>query len=201
MVLEEDINYKEEIKKCFKDLKSVKTFYKQIPNLLTLSRAVGGPIVGTIFLLGHPVAAVLFLSLLLLTDMFDGKLARIFGVVSKFGADLDAFCDKIMFLGLSIPLLVYPAVLINFIFEGIISLINVVGRINGLDTRTVFSGKVKTCFLSMMLGSGYLVKYFNIPVSLLNVLVGLTFFTQGIAVCNYVKKYKEMECEKKEKIE
>ena len=122
------------------------------------------------FLMGYPVAGVIATALLCFTDMIDGKLARKWNVVSKFGADLDAFCDKIMFLGLSIPLLVgNPIVILNFMLEGIISLINVLGRINGLNTKTVFSGKVKTWFLLTMLGVGYLVQYLNLPVNFLNV--------------------------------
>ena len=100
MVKEYLEKHKEEIKNCIEDLKNKDTWYKQIPNLLTFSRAIGGPIISTIFLLGHPVAGTILTASLLLTDLIDGKLARRFGVVSSFGADLDAFCDKIMFLGL-----------------------------------------------------------------------------------------------------
>lgn len=190
--------YKEEINKCLKDLKSIKTFYKQIPNLLTFSRAFFAPFVSTMFLTGHPIVGVVSTILLFLTDMVDGKLARKWDVVSKFGADLDAFCDKIMFLGLSVPLMINnPVILLNFIFEGVISLINIVGRINGLDTKTVFSGKVKTCFLLVMLGIGYLVQYLNVPVALLNTMVGLTFVSQGVAIVDYIKEYNRMNNEKK----
>lgn len=198
VVLENKINYKEEIKKCLNDMKSIKTFYKQIPNLLTFSRALFGPVVSILFLMGFPVAGVISTMLLFLTDMIDGKLARKWEVVSKFGADLDAFCDKIMFLGLSVPLLVgNPVIFLNFILEGVISLINVIGRINDLDTKTVFSGKVKTCLLLVMLGVGYLVQYLNVSVSFLNMLVGLTAVSQGVAISDYIKEYKRMNKIKK----
>jgi len=198
VVLKEEIDYKKEIKKCFDDMKNIKTFYKQIPNLLTFSRALFGPFVSVMFLMGHPIVGVISTAMLCFTDMIDGKLARKWNVVSKFGADLDAFCDKIMFLGLSIPLLVgNPLVLLNFILEGIISLINVLGRINGLDTRTVFSGKVKTCFLLVMLGVGYLVQYLNVPVMYLNTMIGLTFISQGIAISDYIKEYHRLDIDKK----
>lgn len=197
MVENNIINYKEELGKCINDLKHVKTFYKQIPNLLTLSRAIGGPVISAMFLTGHPILGVISVILLFLTDMVDGKLARHWDIESKFGADLDAFCDKIMFLGLSIPLMVTnPLVILNFILEGVISLINVLGRINGLDTKTVFSGKVKTCFLLSMLVVGYLVQYLNVPVSLLYTFVGLTFLSQSVAVKDYIKEYKRMSDEK-----
>ena len=201
MVLDEEINYKEEFKKCLKDFSSFKTFYRQIPNLLTFSRALGAPVISFLFLKGYLRIGIISTLFLFLTDAIDGKLARKWEVESKFGADLDAFCDKIMFLGLSIPLLMSnPIVLINFISEGIISLINVVGRINGLNTKTVFSGKVKTWFLSFMLGMGYLVKFFKFPTFALNLMVGLTFISQGVAVFDYIKEYKIMKKEKNEKI-
>lgn len=193
MVLEDNINYKVEIKKSLNDMKSFKTFYKQIPNLLTFSRALFGPFVSFMFLMGHPIIGVVATAMLCFTDMIDGKLARKWNAVSKFGADLDAFCDKIMFLGLSIPLLVgNPMVFLNFILEGIISLINVVGRINGLNTKTVFSGKVKTWFLLSMLGVGYLVQYLNVPVAFLNTMVGLTFISQGISIGDYIMEYRRL---------
>ena len=199
MVLKEDVDYKKELKKCIDDIKNIKTFYKQIPNLLTFSRALFGPFVSCMFLMGYPVAGVIATALLCFTDMIDGKLARKWNVVSKFGADLDAFCDKIMFLGLSIPLLVgNPIVILNFMLEGIISLINVLGRFNGLDTKTVFSGKVKTWFLLTMLGVGYLVQYLNVPVNFLNIMVGLTFVSQSIAISDYVKEYKKLNAEKED---
>lgn len=198
MVSKDEINYKKEIKKCFDDMKSIKTFYKQIPNLLTVSRALFGPFVSVMFLMGYPIVGVIFTAVLCFTDMIDGKLARKWNVVSKFGADLDAFCDKIMFLGLSIPLLVgNPIILLNFVLEGIISLINVIGRINGLDTQTVFSGKVKTWFLLIMLGVGYLVQYLNVSVNFLNIMSVLTFISQGISIIDYIKEYHILNDEKK----
>lgn len=201
MVLEYIEKYKEEIKKCIEDLKRKDTAYRQVPNLFTFSRAALSPVSSILFLTGHPVFGVIFTASLLSTDLFDGKLARKWDVQSKFGADLDAFCDKIMFLWLALPLVVSnPIVLFNFLFEGAISLVNVFGRMKGLDTKTVFSGKVKTCLLSLMLISGYLVHFLNLPVSVLNTLVGFTFVSQGIAFTNYISEYKRMNNEKMSEI-
>lgn len=193
-------NYKKEIMKCINDLKNKNTVYKQIPNLLTFSRAALIPISSILFLTNHPIIGIIYTVLIEATDLFDGRLARKWNVQSKFGADLDAFCDKVMFLSLSIPLIIsYPLVLINFLLEASISIINVIGRIKGLNTKTVFSGKVKTCFLSLMLISGYLVKFFELPLPALNILIGITFITQIIALINYIKEYKKMNKEHKSK--
>ena len=85
-----------------------------------------------------------------------------------------ALADKIMFLGSSIPLLGnIPMLIFNFIMEGIISSINVFGRMKGLNTKTVLSGKIKTVSLALTLISGYLVYFFEMSASILNLLIGL----------------------------
>lgn len=202
MVLEYINKYKEEIKGCIEDLKHKETFYRQVPNLLTFSRSIGSIPIGIMFLNGNVIMGIIFTGLLLSTDYFDGKIARKWNIQSKFGADLDAFCDKIMFLGLSLALIVNnPVILFNFMLEGMISLVNVVGRINGLDTRTVFSGKVKTCLLSLTLIYGYMVQFFNMPVSVLNVLVSMTLGGQCVALGSYVREYHRLSKEKNDKKE
>lgn len=153
-------NYMVEFKKCFEDLKHKETFYKQIPNLLTVSRAVGMIPVNILFLTGNMVPGMILLGLLLSTDFFDGKIARKYGIVSKFGADLDAVCDKIMAVGLMLPLLFdLPLLIFNGLLEVLIASFNVMGRLEGIDTKTLFSGKVKTWFLSLTLALGYLAKF------------------------------------------
>jgi len=190
--------YQDDFNNCINDLKNIKTWYKLIPNLLTISRPIGMIPANILFFTGNVIPAVVLTGVLLLTDLFDGKLARKWNVQSKLGADLDAVGDKIMFLGMALPLLVSsPVMIVNILFEGIIALVNVIGRIKGLDTKTVYSGKVKTWFLSLTLGIGYLVQFFNVPISILQVLVALTSITQGIALSDYVGKYKEMEFHKK----
>ena len=197
MVSEYLKNYKNEIKKCINDLKHKDTFYKQIPNLLTFSRAIGMIPVNILLLTGHIYTGIGLIVGLLITDFFDGKLARELGVQSKFGADLDAVCDKLMFLGLAIPLMVNTPILIaNFILEGIISYINVLGRIKGFDTKTVFAGKIKTWFLSVTLFMGYLFQFFGLNSLWFNILASMTIGTQVITVDNYLKEYNNMKLSK-----
>lgn len=190
--------YSDDFSNCREYLKSIKTWYKLIPNLLTISRPIGIIPANILFFTGNVVPAILLTGCLLLTDLFDGKLARRWDVQSKLGADLDAVGDKIMFLGMALPLMISnPIMVSNVLFESAIALVNVLGRLKGLDTKTVYSGKVKTWFLSLTLGVGYLVKFFNLPVSILQTLVSLTAISQGIALSDYVGKYKEMELKNK----
>ena len=102
------------------------------------------------------------------TDFFDGKLARKLGVTSKLGADLDAVGDKITFLCLVFPLLsLSPVLFMNLGFEVLIAALNMHWSLVGLNTQSNMSGKVKTWFLSGTLLSGYLSKFFNLPIKIL----------------------------------
>ena len=192
--------YKGDFDNCINYMKNIKTWYKLIPNLLTVARPIGMIPVNILFFTGNIIPALVLTGGLLITDFFDGKLARKWNVQSKLGADLDAVGDKIMFLGLVLPLLVnYPVLLINLLGEVFITAVNVKGRIDGLDMKTVFLGKVKTWFLSLTLGLGYLVHFFNVPV---NALRGLSIIT-GVSQCFTIQEYiylRNILINKKEKL-
>lgn len=187
-------HYKEEFKKCINDLKHKKTFYKQIPNLITISRPLGMIPANILFFTGHKVFALVLTTLLLSTDFIDGKLARKWNVQSNLGADLDAVGDKIIFLGMSLPLILSNHLfIINVLLELAISYINIKGRIHELDTKTVYFGKVKTWFLSATLVAGYLTHFFNLPLSIFITFMIGTSINQSIALHEYISNYKKMK--------
>lgn len=190
-MIKENLNeYKEEFKKCINDLKNRKTMYKQIPNLITIARPIGIIPANILFFTGHPILAIILTGLLLTTDLIDGKLARKWNVQSKLGADLDAVGDKIMFLGMSLPIIVSnPIMIINILLEGAISYVNVLSKLKGLNPKTVYSGKVKTCFLSAALLTGYLSSVFGITNNIFKILVGLTCISQSITLYDYITKH------------
>lgn len=201
MVKEYMKRYRDDFDNYVNYMKNFKTWYKLIPNLLTVSRPLGVIPVNILFFTGNIVPAVILTGGLLLTDLFDGKLARKWEVTSKLGADLDAVGDKVMFLGLALPLLLsVPGLAVNFLLEAGIAGVNVYGRLNNLDTKTVYSGKVKTWFLSLTLLSGYLVQFFNIPKIIFNILMLITCFVQGCALSDYILNYKKMKFDKKKDI-
>ena len=88
-------NFFKEARKNLNDLKSSKTAYKQIPNLLTFSRAIAPIFINILFFLGNIPGALAVCGLTFLTDAFDGVIARKLNIQSEFGADLDAICDKV----------------------------------------------------------------------------------------------------------
>ena len=191
--------YKDDFDNYLGYAKNIKTWHKLIPNLLTIARPIGMIPANILFFTGNVVPALILTVCLLITDYFDGKLARKWNVQSKLGADLDAVSDKIMFLGLALPLLVsYPVVLINILGEALIAAVNVKGRINGLDMKTVFSGKVKTWLLSFTLGLGYLVQFFHLPVSILRLSSLVAGASQCVALNDYISMYNEKLKEKEE---
>lgn len=192
--------YKEEIKRCFNDLKHRDTFYKQIPNLLTASRALGMIPVNILFFTGNSFLAIILIGILLSTDFFDGKIARKYNIVSEFGADLDAVCDKIMVLGLVLPLLFKsPVLILNLIFEGLITSVNVLGRTKGLDTKTLYIGKVKTWFLSLTIFLGYLLQFVNVSNMIMLGSSLVTFIAQSFTFNEYLLQYDKMIKERKRK--
>lgn len=197
MLKEQLIKYKNDFDNIKKDLKNIKTWYKQIPNLLTISRPIGMIPANILFFTGNVVPAVVLTGCLLLTDLFDGRLARKWNCQSKLGADLDAVGDKIMFLGMALPIVASnPLILINVVLEGAISYINVLGRLQDMDTKTVYSGKLKTWFLSILLLMGYITKFFRIPNMILDIIMAITCVSQGITLSDYVNEYKKMKQEK-----
>ena len=76
---------------------------KQIANIVTVSRGIL-----SVPLLFLPLSSVWFYTIYLfcgLTDMVDGRIARITGAASRFGARLDTVSDFIFLLVCSVRLL------------------------------------------------------------------------------------------------
>lgn len=195
------INYKNEIKKCLNDFKSIKTVYKQIPNILTVIRAVGIIPVNILYFTGNIIPAIIMCVVMFLSDFFDGKIARKYNIISEFGAKLDAVCDKVMFIGLSIPLLCNKLLLIvNLLFEMCIGGINVLNEKKGYDPKTVLSGKIKTWMLFITLGMGYLSLVLNVMPIIFILLVMGTGIIQGFTLCEYIKYYKNSKNKEEENI-
>lgn len=192
--------YKKEFKEALNDLKSIKTVYKQIPNILTFMRLVLSLPMGILYFI-NPVISIIGISFLWATDAVDGKIARKLKIQSKLGADMDAVADKFMFLASAIPLLsISPFLGVNFLLEGTIAAVNVMGRMKNINTKTVLSGKIKTVFMAITLVLGYLVRFFGISSIGFHCLVGLTTWLQLFALKDYINEYDRMSCEMDDKV-
>ena len=87
-----------------------------IANILTFSRLLATVPLVYLLLNGYDLLTMFLLLLALLTDIFDGMVARKFNQVTQIGATLDPIIDKIL----------YISMLLSFIFLGYISSIGVI---------------------------------------------------------------------------
>ena len=103
------INYNKNKKQYLETLKNEKNFInrikKRIPNILTKSRILTPLIILPTVLTGNFLLSTIIISLLGITDFFDGFLARKWNATSEYGRKLDAISDKMYALGVLIPLI------------------------------------------------------------------------------------------------
>src|SRR3954464_8967172 len=81
-------------------------FGKFIPNALTLLGLCTGATAIRFALSGHWQAAVIAIGVAAVLDTLDGRIARLLGLESKFGAQLDSLADLVSF-GIAPAVLVY----------------------------------------------------------------------------------------------
>ncbi len=179
-----------ELKVNIKDLKSIKTAYKQIPNLLTFSRAIAPIPINILFFTGNIPMALIICGLTFLTDAFDGAIARKLNVQSQFGADLDAICDKLLIAGIALPIIIInPFMLINVLLEVLISITNIKAKLNNKNPKSSLLGKAKTWILSLTILSGYIISLLNINLNLLNSILMIipAVISQNATYISYLK--------------
>ena len=68
-----------------------------IPNILTLVNMFLGFMAIGLILNGHPLKAGVFVLIAGLFDVFDGKIARMLGIESRFGMEFDSMADTVSF--------------------------------------------------------------------------------------------------------
>ncbi len=180
--------YKKRIKDALNDFKSIKTVYKQIPNILTSTRLFSPFILMPFFISGNLMSIIVAIALIASTDFFDGLLARKFNVTSELGKDLDAVSDKVFALTLIAPLVLQnPLYLTNVILELFIGISNLQAEFNNKKPKTIFIGKVKTASLSLNIILGYLNLIFSINPIILSIVFSSTIVLQLISTYKYIK--------------
>ena len=121
---------------------------EKIPNILTMIRIICTPIIIVLGIMGKMNLVIILAIISALTDLFDGKLARKWNVVSVLGAKLDAFADKIFAIGLTASLVTHIKLIpIILILEIIIGVSNLYYYKKTNITRSLMIGKIKTTFL------------------------------------------------------
>jgi CDP-diacylglycerol---glycerol-3-phosphate 3-phosphatidyltransferase len=127
------------------------------PNLLSASRAVAGPLF--IIFYAHDVGLAGYLALVVwavVSDLFDGILARKMGQVTELGGAIDAGCDKIFAACMAISLLpsLWPLnILAFFVLDGTLATLAIIlyqakkrGAYQGnAQVKANWLGKTKFC--------------------------------------------------------
>lgn len=180
-------NFIDDYKVFLEDVKkSDNKIKKVIPNLLTFSRLFAPFVILPATLFGSFPLAVTFAGLFALTDAFDGFLARKWNATSEFGRNLDPICDKFFVLGLIIPFITNPTMILTLILEGAIGIINLNSAFKNNKPKSTYLGKGKTVLLSILLTSSYLCKAINIPLETLFPLIAITNTVQAITAIDYM---------------
>ncbi|MDE6292300.1 MAG: CDP-alcohol phosphatidyltransferase family protein, partial [Bacilli bacterium] len=126
-------------------------------------------------------AILIFVSLILLTDFFDGFFARAFHVQSLFGCVSDNIADKVF--GIVMLLIVasfYPIYYILVVFEVIIACVNIFAALRGAKTYASFLGKFKMWLLGFTTVFGLIVIFKS------------TLATYNISIINMIIENREI---------
>lgn len=167
-----------------------------LPNKLTIIRVCLIPFFVAALLFDHGnnytmriVANVLFI-VASLTDLFDGKIARKYNLVTNFGKFMDPLADKLLVCSALICLIELgqlPAwVVIIISREFIISGFRLVAADNGVVIAASYWGKFKTTFQM----AAVILMIFNIPALTLvtNIVVVIAVALTIISLVDYVAK-------------
>ncbi|MBE6742525.1 MAG: CDP-alcohol phosphatidyltransferase family protein [Ruminococcaceae bacterium] len=97
--MEENKNAKNNLKELFEG-------WNTIPNWLCFIRIALIPVFSVLFIKDYYIAAFIVMIVAALTDLFDGKIARKFNMVSNLGKILDPIADKLSQMAIVIILIV-----------------------------------------------------------------------------------------------
>lgn len=127
-----------------------------IPNLITISRIISCILGAIYFTVGNVSVGIGCYVYGAVSDAFDGFLARKLDAITVLGKKLDPISDKLYALSLMVPSIALgnSLMIIPFVFEGIISAINIYAELKYKKTYTEKVGKLKTILLfpTMILG-------------------------------------------------
>ncbi len=88
------------------NVKDLFTNWNTIPNWLCFIRIALIPVFTALFIKGYYIPAFIVMIVAALTDVFDGKIARKFNMVSNLGKILDPIADKLSQMAIVIILIV-----------------------------------------------------------------------------------------------
>ena len=138
-------HYKKLLNEALNDLKTPGKRHKQIPNILTVLRLLAPAVILPLAITGNIPLTLITAGAFAFTDAVDGFIARHWNLQSELGKDLDAVTDKVFSTTLLAAASVSnPLLLLNIGLEGVIALINANKKLNGYETASTMTGKLKT---------------------------------------------------------
>ena len=181
---------------------------KKIPNILTLFRLLLVPLFFIILISDNKNAyfiSLLIFSIASITDFFDGRLARKYDAVSKFGLFMDPIADKALAISAFFGFL-YIDVLVNvvepwmvfliFFRDILVTFLRLIMNRNGILMITSKIAKLKTTsqlvsiiiiLLSLIYSSIYpldkyilLIRFTMISVTIFTIYTGLDYYYRNI---------------------
>lgn len=172
-----------------------------IPNLMGYFRILLIPVFCYLYITAETARDYYIASIVVLlsslTDMFDGKIARRFHMITELGKALDPVADKLTHAALALCLatrypLMWALIVLMAVKEGYMGIMGIKFLKKGkmLDGAMWF-GKVCTALLFVVL----LVLFFfpSLPASAVNVMIGGAMAFMLFTMCMYVPVFRRMK--------
>ncbi len=176
----------------------MKKIKRIIPNLLTVLRLIASPLIIYLGINNDYISLIMVASILALTDLIDGKLARIWQVESNLGAMLDTIGDKCLAISLLIILVVKNHLFFYvLLLELIIALFNLYVFYKQKIVESLFIGKLKTWIIFITIILGLLNIFFEPLKILVSIFIVITIGLQFISLFNYIEAYNKRKSKKK----
>ena len=174
-------------------------FKKMLPNIITISRIISLILGFNFFIKDNTLISLILYVYGAASDSIDGYLARRLDAYSKLGQYLDGISDKLYFLSLIIILLLNKKylIIIPFIMETIISIINYLIIKKNKNVFTERVGKFKTTLFMITLILGIIsIKIYSFMYPYIVFLV-LTIYFHIETIFAYINQYNGNSSEKK----
>ena len=177
-----------------------------IPNLMGYFRILLIPVFCYLYITAETEQEYLYAALVVfissLTDLFDGKIARKFHMVTELGKALDPIADKVTHAALAFCLathypLMWALIALMAIKEGYMGIMGIVFLKKGkmLDGAMWFG---KVCTAVLFAGLVVLFFFFQIPHTLANGMIVAMMVIMAVTLCMYIPVFQKMKHEEKQ---
>lgn len=143
---------------------------KTLVNSLTIGRLIATFFLPFIWGVFDSWFILIVVALVLLTDFFDGFLARKYKVQTLFGSIADQIADKMF--GIMVIVIIskyYKVFMLLVICEIIIAIVNVTAALKGAHTKSSFLGRVKMWIIGLATMNGLLAIFTNDILSIIKI--------------------------------